>query len=84
VGFTTVCDCHVSGLPSAPPDRITLLALKGRQQELGSTPLLSETAMPVVTDERRARFVRNQSRLFLLAKRAVLDAQAHWSRMRAR
>jgi SAM-dependent methyltransferase len=81
-GFTTVCECHVPALPSEPPDRLTLLAIKGRPEELASTPVLSAAAMPDATDERHARFVRNQSRLFLLAKRFVLGAQAHWSRLR--
>jgi SAM-dependent methyltransferase len=84
VGFTTVCECQVPALPSTPPDRITLLAVQGRSRELNSTPLLAETATPQVPDERRLGFVRNQSRLFLIAKRAVLGAQARWSRLRAR
>jgi SAM-dependent methyltransferase len=83
-GFTTVCECRVPALPAEPPDRITLLAVKGRPQELASTPVLSEIAMPNVTDVRRGRFVRNQSRLFLIAKRVVLGAEARWFRLQRR
>ena len=82
--FTTISECHVPALPAEPPDRITLLALKGRRQGLASTPLVGETtATPEVAEERSGSLL-NHSRVFLRLKRVVLGIQAHWHRLARR
>jgi SAM-dependent methyltransferase len=70
-GFTSVLDCGIPAL-SASRDRVTFAALRGSRPPLRSLPAgVAESEVPAA-ERPRARFVRNQSRLFLLAKRAAL------------
>jgi len=40
-GFTTVYECNVPAEPQKPPDRITVVAIKGEKCRLLSTPLMA-------------------------------------------
>lgn len=40
-GFTTVYECNVPAEPRKPPDRITVVAIKGEQCRLLTTPLMA-------------------------------------------
>src|SRR5207245_6165964 len=42
IGFTSVYECYIPPEPSKPIDRITLLAIKGRRQEVISSPLMDK------------------------------------------
>jgi hypothetical protein len=68
-GFTTVMSAEVPVI-NASRDRITLVALKGQRVTLRSPPPGPGDAVP--TEHSPPRFVRNQSRGFLLAKRVAL------------
>jgi hypothetical protein len=70
-GFTSVMTAEtpiISGLR----DRFTFIALKGRPVAVRSSPSAYDGVEP--GGRRAPRFVRNQSRLFLLAKRVELRA----------
>jgi 2-polyprenyl-3-methyl-5-hydroxy-6-metoxy-1,4-benzoquinol methylase len=70
-GFTSVMTAEapiVSGLR----DRVTVIALKGRHVAVRSSPTADANADP--SERHPARFVRNQNRGFLLAKRVALRA----------
>jgi SAM-dependent methyltransferase len=41
VGFTSVYECHIPHEPKKPNNRITLLAVKGEQRQLLTSPLLN-------------------------------------------
>jgi SAM-dependent methyltransferase len=70
-GFTSVLECGIPPMP-APRDRVVLAALRGSRPPLLSVP--SGVTEPELHVPERAgpRFVRNQSRVFQLAKRAAL------------
>jgi 2-polyprenyl-3-methyl-5-hydroxy-6-metoxy-1,4-benzoquinol methylase len=70
-GFTSVMTADLP-VVDASRDRITFVALKAAPVTVRSTPSGGEPAMPA--ERRPARFVRNQSRAFLLAKRVALRA----------
>jgi hypothetical protein len=40
-GFTTVYECNVPAEPDKPPDRITVVAIKGRKPRILSAPLMA-------------------------------------------
>jgi hypothetical protein len=40
-GFTTAYECHVPAEPRKPPDRITVVAIKGEKCRLMNTPLMA-------------------------------------------
>jgi SAM-dependent methyltransferase len=42
VGFTSVYECYIPPEPTKPINRITLLAIKGGQQEMMNSPLMNE------------------------------------------
>ncbi len=68
-GFSSVMTAELP-VANASRDRVTLVALKGSPVTLRSTPSVGEPALP--TEQEPARFVRNQSRAFLVAKRVAL------------
>jgi SAM-dependent methyltransferase len=68
-GFTSVMTAELP-IVDAARDRVTFVALKGAPTALRSTPSAGEPALPA--ERGPARFVRNQSRAFLLAKRVAL------------
>src|SRR5882724_6106864 len=40
IGFTSVYECYIPPEPSKPIDRITLLAIKGRREQIMNSPLM--------------------------------------------
>ena len=42
VGFTTVYECYVPAEPTKPIDRVTLVAMKGRRQQIMNSPLMED------------------------------------------
>jgi SAM-dependent methyltransferase len=70
-GFTSVLECGVPAM-SAPRDRLTYAALRGSAVELRSPPPASERPAGEVPERPRPRWIRNQSRPFLFAKRIAL------------
>lgn len=68
-GFTSVMTAEVPVI-KASRDRITLVAIKGERVTLRSPPSDPEDDLP--PEQNPPRFVRNQSRGFLLAKRVAL------------
>jgi Methyltransferase domain len=72
VGFTSVMTADVP-VAGSPRDRLTLVALKGSPVELRSVPR-GAAARTHAPEQGPPRFVRNQSRVFLLAKRVALRA----------
>ena len=68
-GFTSVMTAEVPVI-LASRDRITFVALKGERVTLRSPPADTDDDLP--TEQSPPRFVRNQSRGFLLAKRFAL------------
>jgi SAM-dependent methyltransferase len=70
-GFTSVLECGVPAM-SAPRDRLTFAALRGSAVELRSLPPTGERPAGEVPERPRPRWIRNQSRPFLFAKRIAL------------
>jgi len=70
-GFTSIMTAELP-VVNLPRDRATFVALKGTPVALRSTP--SEVAPAEPSEDGPPRFVRNQSRAFLIAKRAALRA----------
>jgi SAM-dependent methyltransferase len=69
-GFTSVLECGVPPM-SAPRDRLTFAAIRGTPVELRSLPPGAEPAGEV-PERSGPRWIRNQSRVFLLGKRIAL------------
>jgi SAM-dependent methyltransferase len=69
-GFTSVLECGVPAM-SAPRDRLTFAALRGSAVELRSPPPGLRPAGEV-PERPGPRWIRNQSRPFLFAKRVAL------------
>jgi methyltransferase family protein len=67
-GFTSIFECHVPAEPDKVADRVTLVAIKGRRQELMSSPLMAahpwadvpEPAAAIVADARWADRVKSR------------------------
>jgi len=51
VGFTSVYECYIPPEPTKPIDRITLLAIKGRQQRIINSPLMAEYPVTSIPEE---------------------------------
>jgi SAM-dependent methyltransferase len=69
-GFSSVLECGVPPM-SAPRDRFTFAAMRGTPVELRSLPPGAEPAGEV-PERSGPRWIRNQSRVFLLGKRIAL------------
>jgi hypothetical protein len=72
-GFTSVMTAEVP-VVNTPRDRATFIAVKGAPVALRSSPSDGDGAQAQPSEHSPPRFVRNQSRVFLLAKRAALRA----------
>ena len=70
-GFTSVLECGIPAM-SAPRDRLTFAALRGAPVELRSPPSAGRPPASAVPERAGPRWIRNQSRLFLLGKRIAL------------
>jgi SAM-dependent methyltransferase len=70
-GFSSVLECAVPGMRSTR-DRITLAALRGEPVALRSPPPGRDRGPADVPESTGPRRVRNQSRVFLAAKRVAL------------
>ena len=70
-GFTSVLECGVPAM-SAPRDRLTFAALRGSAVELRSVPPAGERPAGEVPERPGPRWIRNQSRPFVFAKRIAL------------
>lgn len=67
VGFTSVYECHNPSEVNKPPDRVTLVAIKGRREELLCSPLFN-----AVPDERWPEKPRvEESALWRLGRRVA-------------
>lgn len=64
-GFTTVCECHVPEEPGKPRDRVTLVAIRGKPQQVISCPQLPDVPEPGSAERpaRLVRFLRSTGRL---------------------
>jgi hypothetical protein len=51
VGFTSVYECYIPPEPAKPIDRITILAIKGRQQRILNSPLMEQYPASNIPEE---------------------------------
>jgi SAM-dependent methyltransferase len=70
-GFTSVLECGVPAM-ARPRDRVTFAALRGSPVELRSVSTGADGPVGDVPERFGPRWIRNQSRLFLLGKRISL------------
>jgi SAM-dependent methyltransferase len=70
-GFTSVLECGVPPM-TAPRDRLTFAAVRGTEVELRSLPAATGPPAGEVPERQAPRWIRNQSRVFLLGKRIAL------------
>ena len=70
-GFSSVLSAEVP-VARSPRDRVALVCLKGPAVTLRSARPRDPSAVTLPSEQRPPRFVRNQSRLFLLLKRLAL------------
>ncbi|MBA2630664.1 MAG: methyltransferase domain-containing protein [Thermoleophilaceae bacterium] len=79
-GFTSVLQCEVPVVPGVPRDRVTMVATAGEPVELRAVPSANAVGAAAVPEAPRIPpFIQNQSRVFNLLKRAVLDVRARRS-----
>jgi len=69
VGFTSVYECHNPPILSQPYDRITLLAIKGRRENLISSPLVNELPKDAWPEKQRKEIHPIQKRYYSIERR---------------